>query len=57
MNDLDAAAGLPEPTPEYEPPRVETFGSFYELTGACFFDKKQGSPDYWSFIPATWCSS
>lgn len=57
MNDFDAAAGLREPTPEYEPRRVETFGSFYDLTGTCFFDKKQGSPDYWSFIPATWCSS
>ena len=42
---------------EYEAPRVETFGSFVDLTAGCYFDKKLGSPDYWSFIPIAWCSS
>jgi hypothetical protein len=55
MDDRETVAV--EPRPEYEAPRVETLGSFYDVTAACFFDKKLGSPDYWSFIPISWCSS
>jgi hypothetical protein len=57
MNEREAAVAAQRPTVEYEPPRVETLGSFVDLTGTCFYDKKLGTPDYWSFVPIAWCSS
>ena len=56
MDDRAAQPAAPA-VDEYEPPRIETFGSFVDLTAGCFFDKKLGNPDYWSFIPIAWCSS
>jgi hypothetical protein len=51
----------------YDPPRLRTVGSLYDLTrddiirqdGSgqwCIFDKRLGSPDYWSMIPIANCS-
>jgi hypothetical protein len=57
MNDRNGACAQPQSPVEYEPPRVETLGSFLDLTAGCFYDKKMGDPDFWSFIPVTWCSS
>jgi hypothetical protein len=51
----------------YEAPQLRTVGSLYDLTQGdiirkngngqwCIFDKRLGSPDYWSMIPVADCS-
>jgi hypothetical protein len=46
------------PRGAYEPPRVVTLGSLYDLTQTiCILNKTLGSPDYWSRIPIANCSS